>query len=212
MQNRAHDVYALIVSSDGDLFDAWCAGDQSCGAVLFDRHFAAVSRFFRNKVGDDFEDLVQQTFTACLESRERFRRQSSFRTFLFAIAHNVLRGHFRTRRRDRIDFTEVSAHDLAPGPSTVFARAREQELLLGSLRRLPLDFQVILELYYWESMTAKAIADVVGESEYTIRNRLRRGKELLRRTMESLAATPEELESTLGGLERWAREIYEAAG
>jgi RNA polymerase sigma-70 factor (ECF subfamily) len=200
------------VPSDEELFDAWCAGEQRSGARLFDRHFNAISRFFKNKVGEEFEDLVQQTFAACLESRARFRRDSSFRTFLFAIAHNILRVHYRTRRREQVDFDEVSVHDLAPGPSSVLARAREQELLLGSLRRLPLELQVILELYYWESLTAKAIAEIVDESEYTIRNRLRRGKELLRRNMELLATSPEELESTLGGLERWAREIYEAAG
>jgi RNA polymerase sigma-70 factor (ECF subfamily) len=61
-------------------------------------------------------------------------------------------------------------------------------------------------------MTAKTIGEVVGESEYTIRNRLRRGKELLRRAMESVAATPEEIENTLEGIERWAREIHELAG
>ena len=196
------------MSGDSELFDAWIAGDQQSGAALFDRHFDGVSRFFRNKVSDEFEDLVQQTFIACLESRESFRRESSFRTFLFAIAHNVLRNYFRSRRRERLDFTSVSAHDLAPGPSTVVAQVREHELLLEGLRRLPLELQVILELYYWESMTAKAIGDVIGESEYTVRNRLRRGKELLRRNMENVANSPEELASTLEGLERWARESH----
>jgi RNA polymerase sigma factor (sigma-70 family) len=195
------------VSGDGELFEAWCAGDQPSGAALFDRHFDAVSRFFRNKVSEDFEDLVQQTFIACLESRDRFRRESAFRTFLFAIAHNVLRNYFRARRRDRIDLGSVSVHDLAPGPSTMIARAREHELLLEGLRRLPFDLQVILEFYYWENMTAKAIGEVVGESEYTIRNRLRRGKELLRKHMETIAPDHALLESTWGGLERWAEEI-----
>lgn len=194
-------------SSDAELFDRWCGGDARSGAELFDRHFAAMSRFFRNKVTDEFEDLVQQTFTACLESRDRFRQDSSFRTYLFAIANNVLRNHYRSRRRDRIDLTEVSAHDLAPGPSTMIAKVREQQLLLESLRRIPIELQVILELFYWEGMTAKSIGEVVGDSEYTVRNRLRRGKELLRRHMEELARDRALLESTWGGLERWAQEL-----
>jgi RNA polymerase sigma factor (sigma-70 family) len=195
------------VRSDAELFERWCEGDERCGAALFDRHFTAVSRFFRNKVTDEFEDLVQQTFTACLESRDRFRQDSSFRTYLFAIANNVLRNHYRSRRRDRIELTEVSAHDLAPGPSTVVAKVREQQLLLESLRRIPVELQVILELFYWEGMTAKAIGEVVGDTEYTVRNRLRRGKELLRKHMEELARDRALLESTWGGIERWAAEI-----
>jgi RNA polymerase sigma factor (sigma-70 family) len=198
------------VHGDAELFERWCAGDERSGATLFDRHFSAMSRFFRNKVADEFEDLVQQTFTACLESRDRFRRDSSFRTYLFAIANNVLRNHYRSRQRDRVDLTDVSAHDLAPGPSTVVAKAREQKLLLESLRRIPIELQVILELYYWEDMTAKAIGEVVGDSEYTVRNRLRRGKELLRKHMEAIAGDHALLESTWGGLERWAEEIKEA--
>lgn len=195
--------------SDAELFEAWCAGDRRSGAELFDRHFPAVARFFRNKVPNDFEDLVQQTFTACLEARDRFRRDSSFRTFLFAIANNILRNYFRTRRRDRLELTEVSAQDLLPGPSTMFAKAREQKLLLEALRRIPLEHQIILELYYWENATAKAIGEIIGESEHTVRNRLRRGKQLLREFMTELAKDPDELESTLNGLERWAREINE---
>ncbi len=198
--------------NDAELFDAWCGGDQRSGAELFDRHFPAVSRFFRNKVTDDFEDLVQQTFTACVESREKFRRDSSFRTFLFAIANNVLRNYFRSRRRDRLDLTEVTAYDLAPGPATMMGEAREQKLLLEALRRIPVEHQIILELYYWERLRAKEIGEVVGESEHTIRNRLRRGKELLRRTMEELAANHHELESTWDGLERWAKGISDHFG
>jgi RNA polymerase sigma factor (sigma-70 family) len=201
----------LGVRSDAELFERWCAGDERSGALLFDRHFAAMSRFFRNKVTDEFEDLVQQTFTACLESRDRFRQDSSFRTYLFAIANNVLRNHYRSRRRDRIDLAEVSAHDLAPGPSTVVAKAREQQLLLESLQRIPVELQVILELFYWEGMTAKAIGEIVGDSEYTVRNRLRRGKELLRKHMEALAQDRALLESTWGGLERWAEQIRAAS-
>jgi RNA polymerase sigma factor (sigma-70 family) len=199
------------VRSDAELFERWCGGDERSGAELFDRHFAAMSRFFRNKVTDEFEDLVQQTFTACLESRDRFRQDSSFRTYLFAIANNILRSHYRSRRRDRIELTEVSAHDLAPGPSTVVAKVREQQLLLESLRRIPVELQVILELFYWEGMTAKAIGEVVGDSEYTVRNRLRRGKELLRKHMEELARDRVLLESTWGGLERWAEQIKAAS-
>lgn len=198
------------MSKDAELFDAWCTGNQQAGAQLFDRHFPAVSRFFRNKVGEDFEDLVQQTFTACLEARDNFRRDSSFRTFLFAIANNVLRTYFRSRRRSRLEFTEVSAHDILPGPSTIVAKVREQKLLLEALRRIPLEHQVILELFYWENLTAKAVGEIIGESEYTVRNRLRRGKELLRRHMSDIADSNDELESTMGGLERWAKGIHDA--
>jgi RNA polymerase sigma factor (sigma-70 family) len=192
------------------LFDAWTRGDSDAAAELFERHFDAIDRFFRNKVLDSYDDLVQQTFTACLEARDRFRGDSAFRTYLFAIAHNVLRSHFRAHRRanQRFDFTEISACDLAPGPSTMLRERREQQLLLEGLRRIPLDYQVVLELYYWEELTGAAIGEIVGVAENTVRSRLRRGKQLLEQQMQRLASDPAELARTLDDLDCWARSIH----
>ena len=195
--------------TDLELVDAWSRGDPRAAAELFERHFDGVDRFFRNKVAD-YDDLVQQTFTACLEGRDRFRRDSAFRTYLFAIANNVLRAYFRTRRREseRLEWTEVSACDLAPGPSTLFREHREHQLLLESLRRIPLDYQVVLELYYWEELPGSAIAEIVDLPENPVRSRLRKGKQLLEKKMRSLAKNAEELARTLEDLERWAKTIH----
>jgi RNA polymerase sigma factor (sigma-70 family) len=196
--------------TDLELFDAWTRGDTLAAGELFERHYDAIDRFFRNKILDSPDDLVQQTFTACLESRDRFRRDSTFRTYLFAIANNVLRAHFRTRRREseRLEWTEVSACDLAPGPSTLFRERREQQLLLESLRRIPLDYQVVLELYYWEELPGSAIAEIVDLPENTVRSRIRKGKKLLEKKMRSLATSAEELANTLEDLEQWVRSIH----
>jgi RNA polymerase sigma-70 factor (ECF subfamily) len=196
--------------TDLELFDAWTRGDAEAAGELFERHYDAIDRFFRNKVLDGYDDLVQQTFTACLESRDRFRRDSTFRTYLFAIANNVLRAHFRSRRREseRFEWTEISACDLAPGPSTLFRERREHQLLLESLRRIPLDYQVVLELYYWEELPGSAIAEIVELPENTVRSRIRKGKQLLEKKMRSLAKSAEELASTLEDLEQWVRSIH----
>ena len=64
---------------DEELLAAWRAGDRDAGGELVDRHFAAISRFFRNKVTseDDATELVSQTFLACTASKERFRGAAS---------------------------------------------------------------------------------------------------------------------------------------
>ena len=203
--------------SDFELLDRWRAGDRDAGNELFERHFSSVTRFFRNKTADSFEDLIQKTFLGCVEGRERFRSQSTFRTYLFAVAHNVLRHHLRTKARhgDRVDFGMKSVHDLAPGPTTILAHRREQRLLLEGLRRVPIDFQVALELYYWEHLTAAQVADVLEVPEGTARSRIRRGKELLRERMAEMAqcgSEPIDLNESSVDLEAWARSLRDAAG
>lgn len=203
---------AYAQMTDLQLLDAWEHGDMRAAGELFERHYDAVERFFRNKVADGHDDLVQQTFAACVESRRKFRRESTFRTYLFAIANNTLKAHFRMLRREhtRLEFTEISAWDLAPGPSTMFRARREQQLLLEALRQIPLDYQVVLELFYWEELPGSVISEIIELPENTVRSRLRKGRQLLEQKMQTLAHSDAELEATLDNLEAWARSIHGA--
>jgi RNA polymerase sigma factor (sigma-70 family) len=197
-----------VALADEALLEAWRGGDAQAGAELFDRHFAAVSRFFRTKVGDGYEDdLIQATFLACVEGRERFSGQGSFRSYLYGIAYNMLREHVRLRRRHAAvaDLGEVAAEDLAPRPSGLLARKTEERLLLEALRKIPLEHQTLLELYFWEPLGARQIGETMGLPEGTVRTRIRRAKELLARELARLSGQP--LESTVTRLEQWAKQV-----
>src|SRR5690349_17684384 len=98
---------------------------------------------------------------ACVDARSRFRGDSSFRTFLFAIARNTLLKHLRDRKAvEALDVEHTSLADCGLGLSTVIAARREHELLLLALRHIGLDSQIVLELYYWEQLSATQIAVV----------------------------------------------------
>ncbi|MCB9751323.1 MAG: sigma-70 family RNA polymerase sigma factor [Myxococcales bacterium] len=194
---------------DLDLLRAWRLGDRRAGNALFNRHFNAILRFFRNKVDEQVEDLVQRTFVACVESRDRFREDSSFRTYLFGVANNVLRHHYRLRQRDArtVSFETHSIVDLGAGPLTLCEVKREQRLLLEGLRRIPLDCQVVLELFYWERFTGAEIGQILELPENTARSRLRRARRQLKQALQELAKSPLELESTLSDLDAWAESV-----
>ncbi len=196
------------LSTDVELLEAWRAGDAAAGEALFDRHFATVTRFFRHKVGDQLDDLIQTTFMTLLESPHGFRAEGSFRAFLLGVAYNVLRRHFRhLRRDDHLQLSKASVHAIGMGPSTAIDANREQRRLLEALRRIPVEHQTLLELYYWESMSAAAIGQVLRVPEGTVRTRLRRAKALLEAQLEGIVSNREQLSSTLACLEDWAREV-----
>lgn len=197
------------MEDDFELLDAWRGGDLEAGSRLFDRHFESIHRFLRHKVGDDTDEVMQRTLLACVESRDRFRGASSFRTFLFGVARLELFSHYRRRRKldAQVDFESRSFFDLDPSPSMVVARHKEQQLLHEALRRLPVDLQIALELHYWEGMSATEIGTVLEIPAGTVKSRLRRAKELLRETMEHLTLSKTQLESTLGDLDGWARSL-----
>lgn len=194
---------------DLQLLEAWRAGDAQSGTLLFERHFSSVYRFFRNKIGDDAEDLVQQTFLACVQTKDRFRGDSSFRTYLFKAARSKLYTYLskRQRQRDKIDFGVTSVVDLGMTMNRMLVRNEQHKHLLHALRMIPLDLQIILELHYFEGLRGPALADVLEIPEGTVRSRLRRGREQLRKQLERLHRSPAVAESTMTNLEDWAKDI-----
>jgi RNA polymerase sigma factor (sigma-70 family) len=201
------------VPSDFELLEAWRGGDKAAGNQLFDRYFDPVHRFFRNKVTEGAEDLVQQTFLALVQSRDHFRGESSFRTYLFTAARSKLYTYLDRRRRegDRIDYGVTSCEDLGVSPSRVIARDDDERLLLHALRRLPVDLQVALELFYFEQMRGPALAEALGVPEGTVRSRIRRGRALLREHLEAVMQSPDRVATTMTNLEAWAEALRERA-
>jgi len=188
LRARARLLTSGLVVGDFELLDAWCAGDQGAGNTLFGRHFDALVRFFFNKVEQaECEDLVQRTLLACVSSKTRFRRHSSFRTFLFGIARNELLMFYRTLgQRPDTNFSTHSVADLGTSPSANVAREQEHALLLDALHRLPVDTQMLIELHYWEDLDAAALAELFEIDPTTVRTRLHRARARLRQLIAEL--------------------------
>jgi RNA polymerase sigma-70 factor (ECF subfamily) len=195
--------------SDAELFMAWVEGDASAGERLFERHYEGVARFFRNKAADDWPELCQRTFLACVEAAPKFRADGSFRSFLFGIAYRQLYRFYRERNYDRarLDFELRSVQDLDPTPTSIVAANEEERLLLAALRRIPLEYQVILELHYWEDMTAQACGEILDIPLGTAKTRLRRARQLLERELSKADEPQELITRTLSGLDSWARHL-----
>lgn len=177
---------------DLQLLQRWREGDVESGNTLFHRHFASIRRFFRNKVvAEDVEDLIQRTFLACVESRDRFRGDSTFRTYLFVVARNELFRHLRRKarkdEREAPDFGVSSVHAMGISPSGLVAKQEEHQLVLEALRRIPVEYQLVVELYYWEQIPGPELAEILGVAPTTVRTRLHRAREALREQIEKLS-------------------------
>jgi RNA polymerase sigma factor (sigma-70 family) len=196
-------------AADIELLEAWRAGDRSAGDELFRRHLTSIERFFRSTVEPAaIDDLVQATFIACTEGRDRFVGRSSFRSYLFGVAHNVLKTHYRRRRpHDRIDFECSSLVDLGVGPSTMLEQKREQRLLSEALRQIPLESQIILQRRYWEQLRTAELAEFLAVPRGTAVDRLRRAQTQLRQAIVRMQAAPELLESAIESLGGWAASL-----
>jgi len=190
-----------MADADPDLalLDRWRAGDGAAGNQLFKRHFPSVYKFFEHKTDGEVDDLVQETFLACVNNRETFRRQSTFRTYLFAIARNVLLGHWRRARgtRPTLDFDEISIASLSTSVGTRLAKREDRSRLVAALRALPVEQQILLEMFYWEDLDRDQLAEVFEVETATIGSRLFRARQAL----QSGLGTGDD------GLDTWARSL-----
>jgi len=179
------------VGDDRAQLAAWRGGDGEAGQALVERHYGSVLRFFRTKAGEDTDDLVQQTFLRAVEHADRFRGESSFRSFLFGIARNVLFEHIRRKVRDgraSPDFGVSSILDLDPRASTLLFQRAEERALVQALQHMPVEVQIVVELYYWEELSVGEVAAAVDVPPGTVKSRLHRGRDLLRKAMEKAPA------------------------
>ena len=184
--------------SDFELLSLWRGGDNRAGSNLVKRHYAALHRFFSGKTHGQDEDLIQQTFVACIEGRHAIRGDSTFRAYLFGLARFQLFGHYRkVYRRPDLDFTISSLRDLGTSPTGALQRRETAQLLALALQQIPVDQQIALELTFWEGLSAPEVARALDIPENTVYSRLRRAKAHLREALEQLSEFEVERESAL---------------
>lgn len=174
------------MDTDFDLLDRWRDGDTAAGQELLARHFDSLCGFFESKVGPDADDLVQRTMLGCVKSKDRFRKESSFRTYLFVLARHELFQYLRAKQRNnqRFDFEVSSIAQILTTPATRMIKDAEKRRVVEALRQLPVEQQTMLELYYWQQLDIDAISEVFELEPGATRVRLHRARKKLRALLE----------------------------
>lgn len=191
------------MDDDFELLDRWQAGEVDAGSELFGKHFETLLRFFYAKAGGDVEDLVQTTLLGCVEASARFRRESSFRTFLFSVARNVLVTYYRSQSSAKqFDPLVSSIRDLGTSPSEGVARGERSGLVLAALQEVPVDYQLALELHYWEGLPPRELAVILELHPTTARTRLHRARVSLRGVLGKMDPTLDLSEAGMDALLR----------
>lgn len=141
---------------------------------------------------DEAEDAVQDAFIAATMNLDRYRGESSLKTWMYAIALNTCRGHLRKRKaRQTMRKTWNAVQSLVSRPPTPEESALRNEAdtrlweavdELGEKHRLP------LILRYVHSLSVPEIAQIMGINEGTAHSRLHYAR---RKLQGSLVSIPE---------------------
>jgi RNA polymerase sigma-70 factor (ECF subfamily) len=134
----------------------------------------------RNEVAAD--DLVQDCLVRALAKQHLWQEGTDLRAWLFTILHNQYVNHVRRCMREG---TAVSVSDTEPSLTHAADQGTHLELrdLDRALAQLPDEQRTIILMVGLEGMHYEAVADIIGVPVGTVRSRLSRGREALRRLM-----------------------------
>ena len=144
----------------------------------FVRSLARSLLFDENQV----DDVVQQAWVVAL--RKAPRQPGALRSWLAAVTRNLSRNQRRGEGRRQKHEKRVPPRDLAPSASEIAQREEIRGKVVDAVLALAEPYRSTLILRYLEESSPKEIAEKTGEPASTVRVRIKRGLELLRRRMD----------------------------
>jgi RNA polymerase sigma-70 factor, ECF subfamily len=190
------ETLAGIASSETSLVERCRQGDPQAFARLVALHEGMVFNLAARLLGDGEEarDLSQEVFLQVFRTLGRFEGRSTLRTWIYRIVVNQCRNRqrwWRRRRRDRSlslqDLTDAQEARLSEGrggehgPQRELERRDEAREVQAALAALSFDHRAILMLREVEGLSCHEIAHALGLPAGTVKSRLARAREALRR-------------------------------
>jgi RNA polymerase sigma-70 factor (ECF subfamily) len=176
--------------SDERLLAGFIAGDCTMFAELVRRYerplYGLIVRF--SGAESDAPDLFQETFLRVFQHAESFGGRSAFRTWLYAIALNVCRGHGRKRRHVAEELPDGDALPQVdrPGPDGVAADREIGARIAAAVGRLPAEQREVFVLRAYEELTYDEIARVTDRPVGTVKSQMRLAVRKLRGALRGL--------------------------
>ena len=162
-------------------------------AAIFGRHFDAIHAYLARRVGRArADDLASSTFTVAFERRRGFRADAgSARPWLFGIATNLLRNERRSEQRAVRALARVRPVDAEASPF----EGVDGSGLGALLAELDSSQRDVLLLYAWAELSYEEIASSLAIPVGTVRSRLARARQHLRRSLGRADAPASALDS-----------------
>ncbi len=168
----------------------YVGGDHDAFRALFERYAPMLMRLTTRRLRSEelAREVTQQTFFQLHAARNDFRQDRKLRPWVFTIAMNLVREHYRRadrRKETALEETRIAADARERAPIEGEERAA---MLRAAMDRLPSSQREVVELHFFEERPFAEVAQIVGSTEGAVRVRAHRAykrlKELLAKELE----------------------------
>jgi RNA polymerase sigma-70 factor, ECF subfamily len=203
LEGDARQAAAVKVAEEQALVRKAQEGDRLAFEDLVRRYDRDVLRLALNLVhrSEDARDIYQEAFLRAYRNLHRFRFECSFYTWLYRIVTNVALDHLRrrtTRREEQAPApleTDGGVRDFFDRQPELNASANPEKRLFGeelgrhineAMKRLSPRERMVFEMKHYEGLRLRAIGDLLGTSEETVKNSLFRATRKLRQSLDAV--------------------------
>lgn len=177
-------------TSEIELLQGSVAGNREAFGAIIRRYQALVCAITYSTTGDvgTSEDLAQETFLRAWRNLRQLNDPGKFRAWLRTTARNLAHTSLRRRQRHVTQPLEIASELPAAGPrpdEAALAKER-QEIVWSAVEGVPLEYREPLVLFYRRQQSVSEVAADLGLSEEAVRQRLHRGRELIKAEVSSL--------------------------
>lgn len=178
-------------------------GDRKAFEEIFRRYERRIFNFVHQIIGnpDDAVDLTQDVFVRVFNGLGELRAEEAFNSWIYRIAINISRDHLRRVRRVRMDSLEqggrtddddesagIEIPDWSENPEQMVELDEMQQAVRKAVAALPEHYRSVVILHHLQGMEVTEIAKTVGCRVGTVKSRLSRGRDELKRRLERYVA------------------------
>ena len=155
---------------------------------LYRRYARRLKGFFFLQLGGDEElaaDATHDVFLRAYEARSRYEEGRSVSTWLFTIAYNICRNHYRSNAYEAQLLATLDAEPISDQQIEVqLDQATLDQALAQVLAELPTPLHQLFSLHYQEELTIPQVAEIVGIPEGTVKSRLHKTMNIIRKKLK----------------------------
>ena len=181
----------LRQQTDEQLMERAAAGSDTAFEELYRRYARRLKGFFFMQLGGDEElaaDATHDVFLRAYEARDRYQEGRKVDTWLFTIAYNICRNHYRSNAYEAQLMASLDAEPVTDQQIEVeLDAALLDEALAQVLSELPTPLHQLFSLHYQEELTIPQIAEIVGIAEGTVKSRLHKTMNIIRNKLKNYA-------------------------
>ena len=164
------------------------AGNDAAFEELYHRFARRLKGFFFLQLGGDEElaaDATHDVFLRAYEARNRYQEGKNVSTWLFTIAYNICRNHYRSNAYETQLSVTLDAEPISDEQIEVqLDAAALDDALAQVLSELPPPLHQLFSLHYQEELTIPQVAEIVGIPEGTVKSRLHKTMNIIRKKLK----------------------------